>query len=80
MSGCENGYTVSDLNIMRIFLVITEMFSGIVVTDFENLASGVRFTYKGYFIAANSHYIHTICRPALIKADGNGTLLPSINF
>ncbi len=65
---------------MRIFLVVTEMFSGIVATDFENLVLGVRFTYKGYFTTANLHYIHTIRRPALIKTDENKTLLPSINF
>ncbi len=56
------------------------MISGIAATDFDNPALGVKFTHKGYFTAASSHYIHTIRIPALVKTDENGTLIPLIDF
>ncbi len=60
-------------------LVSIIAFDGSLAKDFDNPSLGVKYTHKGYFTAASSHYIHTIKIPALSKFDENGTYIPILD-
>ncbi len=48
--------------------------------DFDNPSLGVKFTHKGYFTAASSHYIHTIRIPALLRYDNDNEYIPGFDL
>ncbi len=72
--------SMSPFGILWILLGIVMISSLIVAKDFDNPSLGVKFSHKGYFTAASSHYIHTIRIPALARFDNNGTHIPMLDY
>ena len=66
---------MSTLSVLWMLLLSTVVFDGSLAKDFDNPSLGVKYTHKGYFTAASSHYIHTIKIPTLSRFDGNGTYI-----
>ncbi len=71
---------MSTLSVLWMLMVGTLVFGGSMARDFDNPSLGVKYTHKGYFTAASSHYIHTIRIPAFTRYDSNNSLIPLLDY
>ncbi len=53
---------------------------GSLAKDFDNPSLGVKYTHKGYFTAASSHYIHTIRIPTIAQYDNNSNIMSFLDY
>ncbi len=69
---------LSDVLWMLLGIIVVSSLAS--AKDFDNPSLGVKFTHKGYFTAASSHYIHTIRIPTMMRFDDNGKYIPHLDY
>ncbi len=71
---------MSTLSVLWMLMVGTLVLDGSMAKDFDNPSLGVKYTHKGYFTAASSHYIHTIRIPSFPRYDNNNSIVSFLDY
>ncbi len=71
---------MSTLSALWMWMVGVLVLGGSLAKDFDNPSLGVKYTHKGYFTAASSHYIHTIRIPTLTQYDNNSNIISFLDY
>ncbi len=69
---------MSTLHVLWIVGVL--VIGGSWAKDFDNPSLGVKYTHKGYFTAASSHYIHTIRIPTFAQYDNDSNIMSFLDY